>query len=250
MPKYTEYFGNKKLPRGVRNNNPGNIRWGSPWQGLVKNGKLKDTEFCIFEDPAYGIRAIAATLITYYDKRKAKDGSKIDSVREVIERWAPPVENNTSAYASQVAKVLAISPDSETLNLHDYKTMRAVVESIIRHECGDPKKYGVTPLNNVNQWYPDEVIDEALRRAGLVKPVTTVAAVPATKTTAAAGGVAILGVGQLADVSQPVIDAVKSSRDDITSGEWVRIAFGVAAVGIGIWLAYLQYRKAKAGQSV
>jgi len=250
MPKYTEYFGNPKLPRGVRNNNPGNIRWGSPWQGLVKNGKQKDSAFCLFVDPASGIRAIVMTLITYYDKRKAKDGSKIDSVREVIERWAPPVENNTAAYANQIAKVLNVLPESENLNLHDYRTMKGLVEGIIRHECGDPKQYGVTPLDTVNQWYPEEVIDEALRRAGLVKPQPAVASVPVTKTTAAAGGVAAVGVGQLVDVSQPVIDAVRSQQDNITSGQWVRIGFGVVTVAIGLWLAYVQYRKFKAGQTV
>lgn len=250
MPKYTEYYGNKKLPRGIRNNNPGNIRWGSPWQGLVKNGKLKDTDFCIFEDPASGIRAIAVTLLTYYDKRKAKDGSKIDSIREVIERWAPPVENNTIAYANQIARVLNISPDSETLNLHDYTTMNALVQGIIRHECGDPKVKGVTPYATVNEWYPQDVIDEALRRAGIVKPQPAVASVPVTKTTAAAGGVAAVGIGQLADVSQPIVDAMRSQQDNITSGQWVRIGFGVVTVGIALWLAYIQYRKYKAGQAV
>lgn len=249
MPKYTEYYGNPKLPRGVRNNNPGNIRWGSPWQGLVKNGKRLDADFCLFVDPASGIRAIAVTLLTYYDKRKAKDGSKIDSIREVIERWAPPVENNTIAYANQIAKVLAISPDSETLNLHDYATMNGLLQGIIRHECGDPRVKGVTPYNTVNEWYPQDVIDEALRRAGIIKPQPAVASVPVTKTTAAAGGVAAVGVGQLVDVSQPVIDALRNQQDNITSGEWVRIGFGVVTVGIGLWLAYLQYRKYKAGQA-
>lgn len=259
MPKYTEYFGNPRLPRGIRNNNPGNIRWGSPWQGLVKNGKQKDPDFCLFVDPASGIRAIVMTLITYYDKRKAKDGSKIDSVREVIERWAPPVENNTGAYANQIAKVLNVSPDSETLNLHDYRTMKGLVEGVIRHECGDPlavdknkqRKYpDVTPFSNVNEWYPDEVIDEALRRAGIIKPQTSVASVPVTKTTAAAGTAVVAGAGQLLDVGQPVIDAVRSSQDNITSGQWVRIGFGVVTIAIGVWLAYVQYRKYKAGQSV
>lgn len=253
MPKYTEYFGKADLPRGIRNNNPGNIEWGSPWQGLVTvTSKNRDGRFCQFSDAAYGIRAIAMTLITYYDKRKAKDGSKIDSIREVIERWAPPVENNTGAYANQIAKVLNISPDSETLNLHDYDTMRGFVESIIRHECGDPKKSGVTPHKNVNEWYPDEVIDEALRRAGLTKPVKTtpVVSLPATPTTAAAGGVAAIGAGQLIAVGQPVVDAIRDSKDDITSGEVWRIAGAVAIIGVGAWLAYVQYRKMKAGQSV
>lgn len=250
MPKYTEYFGNPRLPRGIRNNNPGNIRWGSPWQGLVKDGKSKDSAFCLFVDPASGIRAIAATLITYYDKRKAKDGSKIDSVQEVIERWAPPVENDTGAYASQIAKLLNVRPETQNLNLHEYKTLRGFVEGIIRHECGDPKAKGVTPYNNANEWYPDEVIDEALRRVGVAKPVAAVAAVPVTKTTAAAGTAVVAGAGQLLDVGQPVIDAVRSSQDNITSGQWVRIGFGVVTIAIGVWLAYVQYRKYKAGQSV
>lgn len=250
MPKYTEYFGDAKLPRGIRNNNPGNIEWGSPWQGLAKTvGKNRDERFAQFLDPASGIRAIAVTLITYYDKRKANDGSRIDTVREVIERWAPSVENNVSAYAKQVARVLNITPE-DTINLHDFDTMRGLVEGIIRHENGDPTKYGVTPANNANGWYPDEVIEEALRRAGLVKKVATVGPVPATKTTAAAGTVAAIGVGQLAEVSQPVIDAVRDSQDNITSGQWVRIAFGVVTIGIGAWLAYLQYRKYRAGQAV
>lgn len=260
MPKYTEYFGNPGLPRGIRNNNPGNIEWGSPWQGRINRNKATDDRFAQFVDPVSGIRAIAVTLITYYDKRKASDGSKIDSIREVIERWAPANENNTIAYANQIARVLNVSPDSETLNLHDYATLRGLVEGIIRHEEGDPGakirvngklvSTGVTPYKNVNGWYPDEVIDEALRRAGVAKPQPAVASVPVTKTTAAASGVAILGVGQLAEASEPVIAAVKSSRDDLTSGDYMRIAFGVVTIGIGVWLAYLQYRKYKAGQAV
>lgn len=239
---YTDYFGDPRMPRGVRNNNPGNIDKGSPWQGLVNNPK--EERFCTFKDAAFGIRAIVMTLITYYDKRKARDGSKIDSIKEVIERWAPENENDTIAYSNQIARVLAISPDSETLNLHNYNTMRGLLEGIIRHECGDPRKFGLKPYNNVNQWYPDEVIEEGLRRAGMVKPP-----VAASKTTVAAGGVAAVGAGQLLDVSQPVIDAIKTSQDNITSGEWVRIAFGLVTVGIGAWLAYVQYRKYKAGQS-
>lgn len=35
------------------------------------------------------------TLITYRDKRKAKDGRKIDSIRAVIERWAPVLITTT-----------------------------------------------------------------------------------------------------------------------------------------------------------
>ncbi|MGL5156229.1 MAG: hypothetical protein ACRC9G_08020, partial [Aeromonas veronii] len=89
----------KQQPRGIRRNNPGNIEWGSPWQGLAKPEDYPADRFAAFISPVWGIRAIAITLITYQDKRKANDGSRIDSVREVVERWAPSFENNTQAYA-------------------------------------------------------------------------------------------------------------------------------------------------------
>ena len=54
-------------PRGIRNNNPGNIRRnGDPWQGLAK--EQNDREFFTFKSAVYGIRALARLLITYQDK--------------------------------------------------------------------------------------------------------------------------------------------------------------------------------------
>ena len=54
-----------KTPRGIRNNNPGNLDKGAPWQGLVNNSS--EPRFCTFKDPVWGIRALAVTLITYHD---------------------------------------------------------------------------------------------------------------------------------------------------------------------------------------
>lgn len=231
---------NKNLPRGVRNNNPGNIEWGSPWQGLLTSGAT-DPRFAQFVDPISGIRAIAVTLITYYDKRKAKDGSRIDSVREVIERWAPASENNVTAYAKQVASLLNVFPQSETLNLHDYDTLRGLVEGIIRHENGDPRDYGVTPVNNANGWYKDDVIQEALRRAGVVPKEKKVV----TTTTVAATATAGVAIDQLAGVLPQVTSAITNSRDDLTSGEWMRVAIGVIMVGAAVALAYSHWRRQK-----
>jgi hypothetical protein len=71
--------------RGIRNNNPGNIRYtGTPWQGLDE--PKSDGQFCRFANPCWGIRAIARTLITYQDKHG------LNSVYQMIARWAPPVE--------------------------------------------------------------------------------------------------------------------------------------------------------------
>ena len=155
----------KQQPRGIRRNNPGNIEWGDPWQGLANPKDYPADRFAAFVSAVYGIRALARTLITYYDKRKANDGSKIDSLQEIVERWAPAADNNdVDAYARQLAKLLpGIGPKDETLNLHDPVQLRAIVEGIILHENGRG------PLKTANSWYPDDVITEGLRRAGVVR---------------------------------------------------------------------------------
>lgn len=234
----------RELPRGFRNKNPGNIEWGSPWQGLIPRKQATDKRFCQFTDAAYGIRAIAIVLTTYFDKRKAKDGSKIDTIREVIERWAPPIENHTDIYANGIAKILNMSPDDNSLDLHDYDTMKGFVEGIIRHELGNPKTYGRKPTNTVNEWYTSEEIDEGLRRAGFVKPSK-----PTNKSVVTATGVTGLGAAQLVDMVQPIKHAMDSAHTDISSGDWVRIAFGVATVAVGVYMGYVAYKRHKAGQT-
>ena len=56
---------NQQLPRGIRNNNPGNIRHGANWLGLNPNGRNIDSAFCVFTAPVYGIRALAKVLVNY-----------------------------------------------------------------------------------------------------------------------------------------------------------------------------------------
>ena len=154
----------KQLPRGIRNNNPGNIEWGSPWQGLRPQNERTDNRFAQFTDPVFGIRALACVLITYQDKRWAANGSKIDSVKEIIERWAPSFENNTQAYANSVAALLeGVGPDDEVVDVHNFDHLRPIVEGIIRHENGRG------PLKTENSWYTAAQIEEGLRRAGVVR---------------------------------------------------------------------------------
>ncbi|WP_312395778.1 structural protein [Stutzerimonas kunmingensis] len=153
----------RKQPRGIRNYNPGNIeRNGTRWQGMAV--AQADSRFIVFSHPVWGIRAIARTLITYQDARRARDGSRIDSVREIIERWAPAHENDTDAYAKQVAKALGIGPDDETVDVYDFATMRALVQAIVRHENGP----GPLPGGN---WYGDALIAEGLALAGILEGV-------------------------------------------------------------------------------
>lgn len=141
-------------PRGIRNFNPGNIRHakGTRWQGMSANQNDKD--FVQFTGPQWGIRAIARTLITYQDKHGLR------TIRLVISRWAPPNENNTEAYIRQVATRVGVSPDG-WIDIYDYRTMRVLVEAIIRHENG------AGPLPDGN-WYGEALINEGLHLAGVV----------------------------------------------------------------------------------
>lgn len=229
----------KKQPRGIRNNNPGNIEWGSPWQGLRPDVERTDNRFAQFTDPVFGIRGLACVLITYQDKRKAKDGSKIDSVREIIERWAPPFENNTEAYANSVAAMLdGVGPEDEVIDVHNFDHLRPIVEGIIRHENGRG------PLKTENSWYTSEQIEEGLRRAGVVKKSSAETKVVSALPAAAVGGV---GLDQIAQVLPSVMAAVDNAKVDLTSGNMIQLALGAFAVGAAVFLAWQQYRKMQAG---
>lgn len=120
-------FYDKSLPRGIRNNNPGNIeKTGDAWQGLADI--QPDSRFFTFSDPVYGIRALAKIIRNYRDRYG------LNTVQGIINRWAPPVENNTSAYVRAVAAKVGVAP-TEPL-AWDAGQLRRLVEAIIQHENG------------------------------------------------------------------------------------------------------------------
>lgn len=227
-------------PRGIRNNNPGNIDMSpaNQWQGLIANPD--EPRFCTFKDPTWGIRALTVTLVTYFDKRTAADGTPLDTIQKLIDRWAPPVENDTGAYATVVAKAVGVPVDMK-IDLHDYAVARPMIEAIIRHENGPG------PLKTANTWYSADIVDEGLRRAGIVKVVKTVKAVPVTKETAGASLTASIGIAQLADIAPQVSSAMDKAQDDISSGQWIRIGFGIATIVVAVFIAWSQVRKHQKG---
>lgn len=119
--------------RGERNNNPGNIRLTSPqipWEGMSPT--QTDPAFVQFIDPQHGIRAMRVNFQTYYNNYG------INTVTGIISRWAPPSENNTAAYITQVANQMGVDPNA-TLDLTDPGTIAALVDAVITHENGsDP----------------------------------------------------------------------------------------------------------------
>lgn len=130
-------------PRGIRNNNPGNIRLTNiAWQGKVSPTLNTDGAFEQFVSPLFGIRAIARDLKTDFSQG-------LRTLADLIAEWAPPNENNTAAYIASVAKRTGIDPGAP-INL-DVELV-PVVTAIIWHENGQ-------------QPYDDAVIREAVARA-------------------------------------------------------------------------------------
>lgn len=93
------------LPRGIRNNNPLNIRRSKDkWKGL--RAVQADAQFCQFETLEYGWRAAFYLLTrTYYHKYR------LYTIRAIISKWAPPCENNSKAYVENVSRLTGIDPD-------------------------------------------------------------------------------------------------------------------------------------------
>ena len=113
--------------RGLRNNNPGNIRkTATDWRGEVVGS---DSAFETFATPEAGIRALAVLLRNYQRKYGLR------TVRAIITRYAPPSENNTESYVSAVARRLNVGADLP-INLEDSATLSALVQAVIKHENG------------------------------------------------------------------------------------------------------------------
>ncbi len=114
------------MSRGIRNNNPGNIRHGIDWDGLDKD-QSKDEEFSQFSTPEYGIRAMFKILKTYNDKYN------LNTIEGIINRWAPPIENDTESYIDFVSSKVG-KDRSEVLDQEDYILL---VKAIIHMENGE-----------------------------------------------------------------------------------------------------------------
>ncbi|HHT1617910.1 TPA: hypothetical protein ACTYT4_000125 [Enterobacter hormaechei] len=114
--------------RGIRNNNPGNLEYSktNPWVGQTGD----DGRFAKFETPEHGIRALGRNLLSYQ-----RQG--IDTVSDIINRWAPPSDNNnTDAYIQAVCAQLGVTADQQ-LDASNPDTLKALCAAIIHHENGN-----------------------------------------------------------------------------------------------------------------
>ena len=118
----------KRLPRGLRNNNPGNIRLSNvTYQGEVTPSK--DKAFKQFTTMAYGYRAIFVLLHTYQRRYG------LDNISSMISRYAPATENHTAKYIDAVAKWSGVSPTGHITTTNG-DVMIPIVAAMSRVENG------------------------------------------------------------------------------------------------------------------
>lgn len=119
----------KATPRGIRNNNPLNIRIGNTWLG--ERPEPKDKAFEEFVTIEYGYRA-AFCILRRYIRRYKKN-----TITAIVSTWAPVTENNTQRYIDVVSKLMKLAPDVP-IEYEDKETMVRLVMAMQVQECGVP----------------------------------------------------------------------------------------------------------------
>lgn len=120
------------VPRGIRNNNPLNIRKGNNWKGERK--VQTDKAFEEFETLQYGLRA---GLKLIRNQISGFNGSrpKFNTIGKLIKVWAPPSENQTLRYVDFVCQAVGKQP-FDIIREDDQKLICDIARAMAFVECG------------------------------------------------------------------------------------------------------------------
>ncbi|MBD3768318.1 MAG: structural protein [Gammaproteobacteria bacterium] len=114
----------KKMPLGIRNNNPGNLRDnGINWNGRIGNNQ----GFVVFDTMQNGVRAMTLDITSDYRRG-------MNTIRKLVTEYAPASENNTTAYVNSVAAKVGLNPDAPIVPLEAY--LHDLIDAMIYHENG------------------------------------------------------------------------------------------------------------------
>lgn len=127
------------VSRGIRNNNPLNIRKSSvAWQGKLVESS--DPSFEKFTSIEWGIRAGIVNIRTYIKKYHC------DTIQAIITKWAPASDgNDTKAYIDTVCKKTQL-PANKRLKATDKNLICMLVWAMIQVECG--QEVGMGKIEN------------------------------------------------------------------------------------------------------
>jgi hypothetical protein len=216
------------VPRGIRNRNPGNIDYhaANKWAGLAT--PPSDGRFCIFQEDQFGIRALAKLLCLYQSKHGCS------TIQKIVNRWAPPVENNTNAYVNAVAKQVGVEPDAAIDLSADPDKLERLVRAIVRHENG-PGPYD-------GEWYTNAVYKLGIKMA--TQPLNKSKTIQGSVVVGAATTASVV----IETVQQYIPQAVETGTT--VSTIWPEVAKYVAALFVFagvILIVYSKLQKQKEG---
>lgn len=141
---FKSYLGQSALPRGLENNNPGNLVLTSiNWQGKIPNAQNTDGHFEQFTQLRWGLRAMIRDIMN-----DISEGT--NTLRSLINEYAPPHENDTENYINFVSNLTGILP-SERLLLNK-TVITALVKAKVAMENGSAYSGYVTD-KDINDAY-------------------------------------------------------------------------------------------------
>lgn len=196
-----------------RNANPGNIKHSpaNKWLGLTEV-QPGERGFCRFTAPTYGVRALGILIQNYRDKHGC------NTVTKIMERYAPPAENDVFRYAEFVSNHLGVLPDDALT--FDYDCYYKLVDAIHRYEAG-------------YSWLTEAQIAKGLVMAG-IEPTPRI-----MRTTFRSGGSRTLsgsaGVGisaALAEASDTIGGRLQEFAPFLNSDTVTWFATGLFALGL------------------
>lgn len=133
----------QKLPLGIRNNNPGNLR---SHMGLRDQYEFNEG-FAVFKTPRDGLMAMLKCLWVYYN------GMGKRTLAGIITRYAPPTQNDVKAYINSVCKISGLNPlhaETQDMRLDQFGRMFLLASAMVAVENGHPP----TDWPSAPIWYP------------------------------------------------------------------------------------------------
>lgn len=148
-------------PRGIRNNNPGNIKIAKyiRWKGKVPIYENTDGAFEQFVQMRWGLRAMVRLIRDTYMRKMG-----LHTIEQIIGRFAPSSENNTSAYAKWVAEKTGIGLE-EVVSWEEWEKVLAIIRAMVQYENGVEHRFSMKALKrawNDAIWYKERYQIEKL----------------------------------------------------------------------------------------
>lgn len=119
--------GYKSAPRGIRNNNPGNLNYAGQAGATMEGGE--GGRFAVFESMQHGVAALYKQLQLYFKRG-------INTLSSIVKTYAPASDNNNvDAYISALTKATGKGAN-EVLDSGDTETIARLMKGIVDHENG------------------------------------------------------------------------------------------------------------------